>query len=668
MDNRGVDAITRLEKEERKTRLGPVLCWAVVFADIGSSVYYVPGILYGNVGSLAGFFVFTTMSVFVLLALKYAEVTNRFPQGGGVVTVASQAMNHWVGALGGMFILVDYFLTAAISCLSGILYLSVVIPAIEPFALVTAVGTLVLLGILNCFGIRASAKVSLVGATVAFLSDIALLFTVFTHLSIHQFLSLFPSMFANHALTPTTILIGFAASFLAFSGLESISQLSPVIKAPRKKVIEIALVIVVLTVGLTSPLLTMFSTLLLPKNVLGNPILSSQLVSLLGGHWGSTALQTEVAISASALLVFASNTAIIGTYYVFMALSRMQFFPAILLQRNKRRGTPHYAILLAAVIPILPLLIVNGKIILLGDMYAFGLLAAFMLTCLGLDIVRHRERKAARTARDRLDSIGEELENADGLATGRNEANGATALTEAPAFLTELPSASDQLKEETPPSPYPGGVALNSWHTFKFYIGLLTTAIIFTAWTTNLVAKPLATAFGGTVTIVGMSIAYFNYARHKPDERLPVAVTHAEEYLPGSTLAVLVPDSGLNTAIIHSAFNKAEGRTVVFLYLGVGHAGRTPNLFEFHDPYYDDEQAKKIFGTAEHLAQESRVRRLYIYRQLEPHAVERVWSMVHPYDTIIAAEHTSQMQGINPDRIRYEVTSEGRIAHLLKRW
>src|ERR1700692_3048143 len=194
------------DHEHGKGRLGPILCWAVVFADIGTSVYYVPGILYQTVGTLAGFFVFMTMSVFVLLTLKYAEVTHRFPQGGGVVTVASQAMNPWVGALGGMFILVDYFLTAAISCLSGILYLSVVIPAIEPFALMIAIGTLVLLGILNWFGISASAKVSLVVATVAFLSDIALLLTVFAHLSIPQFLSLFPRMFATRALTPTVFL------------------------------------------------------------------------------------------------------------------------------------------------------------------------------------------------------------------------------------------------------------------------------------------------------------------------------------------------------------------------------------------------------------------------------------------------------------------------------
>src|SRR5438105_14950625 len=104
-------------------QLGPILCWAVVFADIGSSIYYVPGILYGSVGNLAGFFVLLTMSVFVLLTLKYAEVSARFPKGGGVVTVAAQAINDWVGALGGMFILVSYFLTAAISCLSARQYL-----------------------------------------------------------------------------------------------------------------------------------------------------------------------------------------------------------------------------------------------------------------------------------------------------------------------------------------------------------------------------------------------------------------------------------------------------------------------------------------------------------------------------------------------------------------
>jgi hypothetical protein len=53
------------------SRLGPLLCWAVVFADIGTSVYYTPGILFGNkmIGPLAGFFVFLTLIAFLLLSL-----------------------------------------------------------------------------------------------------------------------------------------------------------------------------------------------------------------------------------------------------------------------------------------------------------------------------------------------------------------------------------------------------------------------------------------------------------------------------------------------------------------------------------------------------------------------------------------------------------------------
>src|SRR6266852_9710252 len=158
----GTQEVSRLskgdEKQHGETSLGSLLCWAVVFADIGTSVYYVPGILYGNVGNLAGFFVFLTTSVFVLLTLKYSEVTQRFPQGGGVVTVASQAINRWVGALGGMFILVDYFLTAALSSLSGMIYLSVVMPAVTPFVLEIAIVVLIMLGILNWVGISESAK------------------------------------------------------------------------------------------------------------------------------------------------------------------------------------------------------------------------------------------------------------------------------------------------------------------------------------------------------------------------------------------------------------------------------------------------------------------------------------------------------------------------------
>src|SRR5947199_2001168 len=144
---------------------------------------------------------------------------------------------------------------------------------------------------------------------------------------------------------------------------------------------------------------------LLQQNAASDPVLSTQLLSLLGGHWGNIVLQTEVAISASLILAFASNTALIGAYHVFLALARMEFFPQFILRRNRFRGTPHWSIALATGIPIAVLLLVRGEITILGDMYAFGLLGAFSVTCVGLDIIRYRERKAAQVVAfpDRLD-------------------------------------------------------------------------------------------------------------------------------------------------------------------------------------------------------------------------------------------------------------------------
>ncbi|GAC1380925.1 MAG: hypothetical protein NVSMB33_07330 [Ktedonobacteraceae bacterium] len=580
--------------------------------------------------------------------------------------MAAQAMNHWVGALGGMFILVDYFLTAALSCLSGVLYFTVVVPAISPFYLWITIGVLILLGILNWVGISESAKVSLIGAIIAFLSDLAILFTVFTHLSFGEFLSLFARMFANQTLTPVSMLVGFAGSFLAFSGLESISQLSPVMKTPRKKVSGIALLLVVLTVGITSPLLTMFSTLLLP-DAAKDPVLSAQIISLLAGKWGGVFLQTEVAISASALLVFASNTAIIGSYHVFMALSRMEFFPAFILQRNRLRGTPHYSIALATGIPIAVLIIANGNLDLLGNMYAFGLLGAFTLTCLGLDLVRHRERKAARLqAKSSLDNTRSSVDG--------NAATSSVDKTLLDDPLEPLALAESASTPDVAPAEEPDSVAYVSsrghlWSTIEFGLGILTTVLVAIAWSTNLVAKPLATAFGGSVSIVGMGIAYFNYARHKRRGRSPIGITHVEHHLPGSILAVLLPDDRHNETVIRKAIHNSEKKPIVFLYLGKrSSAPNAPTIFEFADPYLHDQQAKDTFARAEHLAQKEKINRRYVYRFNDPRAIRNVWNIVQPQDVMAAAEHVSDLESINPDFLRYELTPDGKVVHLVKNW
>jgi hypothetical protein len=582
------------------------------------------------------------------------------------VTVAAQAINSWVGALGGMFILVSYFLTAAISCLSAIQYISVVLPAIGPLILEITITVLVLLGLLNWVGISESAKVSLVGALIAFVSDLAIIWTVFTHIPISTFPFLFTSMFAHASLTPTSILVGFAGAFLAFSGLESISQLSPSMKTPRKKIISMALLLVVITIGVTSPLLTILATLLQP-NAAADPVLSTQLLSLLGGHWGNLVLQTEVAISASLILAFASNTALIGAYHVFLALARMEFFPEFILRRNRFRGTPHWSIALATGIPIAVLLLVRGQIDILGDMYAFGLLGAFTVTCVGLDIIRYRERKAEQAAvlPDRLDNHGNNGHSSTARSGGFSSSfvanqqsppsisNGHRITASALREWIALAGAST-LRERI------AGV----WRRLDFWLGLLTTLLVTLAWSISIVSQPLATAFGCSVALTGMAVAYVNYVRG----RVPVVTPYLEGRIPESLLAVLTAGDQRNDAVIEAAINHARGKPVVFLYLAQPKAERVPRLFEIVDPYLEDEPAKDTLKQAALLARKAKLTSRFVYKSQAPGVTGSIWRIVHPRDVVLTPEHAEQFEEINPDRIRYELTPSGKIAHLLKRW
>ena len=107
------------ERKKSSGRLGALLAWSVVFADIGTSIYYVPGLLYRQLGaaspSPAAAFVLATGIAFIFLSFKYVDVAARYPDGGGVVSVATDAFGPFVGCIGGMLICVDYFLTGAIS-------------------------------------------------------------------------------------------------------------------------------------------------------------------------------------------------------------------------------------------------------------------------------------------------------------------------------------------------------------------------------------------------------------------------------------------------------------------------------------------------------------------------------------------------------------------------
>ncbi|MHB8612655.1 MAG: APC family permease [Candidatus Dormibacteraceae bacterium] len=593
----------------RGGNLGSFLCWAVVFADIGTSVYYVPGILYAPFGSRAALFVLMTLFVFVLLCVKYSEVTWRYPEGGGVVNVASQALHPFAGLLGGLFILVDYYLTAALSALSGVLYLSVVMPWLLPWAIYATVGALIALGILNMLGIKESARTTAIFACLAGAGQLAVVLATAVYLGPSGIVNSFVAITHGPALTPVLLVTGYGAAFLAFSGLESIAQLAPAMREPRRTVAYRAMGAVVLTMAITSPLLTLWSTTLLNANADPN-----QFISLLGAHVAGRLLGDYVAVSGSLLLVFASNTAIIGAYHVFIALARMGFLPRVLEKRNRWRLTPHWAVLAATVLPIVIIIASKAQVNLLGDLYAFGLLGTFVLTCVSLDLVRWREYRiwSART------------------------------------------------------------IAL-------FAVGVLTTLLVIVAWAVNIVAKPLATEFGGGLTVVGLVaglMTYRYYRGRRPSvfpvpfrpQRAAASIASALGNRPsaGEVLVILPHDQLAAEALLEEAARAAAGRGAVFLYRGDRHPNQHHELLEVNDPYLKDFAAHDAFSRAEMLARGRVPNRRYVYvpGNLPREMVGEVWRTVAPKETVVTVEDQGMLPPMAVDRVRRHTRGDTTVLHM----
>ena len=373
----------------RDTRqLNWFLAWAVVFCDIGTSVYYVPGILYGHVKNATPFFVLLTTGGFVLLALKYIEITWRNPEGGGVVTITTKAFGPMWGCLGGMLITVDYFLTTAISAVSGLQYIGSAFSSLDNYIVILSCIGVGILATLNIIGIRESATVALVMALAAFVVNLAVIGTAFFTMNAAQWGTVISHLSIGKEVSSYELVVGFGAAWLAFSGLESISQLSPAMRFPLRRTTRFAMTAVIITIIITSPVLTALSVGLLPDPIKATQ--SERFISELGWALGGFGLKVAVVLTASSLLLFASNTAIIGSYHVFLALARQGFLPKILELRNRAFNTPHIAVLIATSVPALLILLTRGQLLLLGDMYAFGLLGAFFFSSLSLDAIRWR--------------------------------------------------------------------------------------------------------------------------------------------------------------------------------------------------------------------------------------------------------------------------------------
>jgi amino acid transporter len=100
-----------------------------------------------------------------VVGLAYTVICKHFPDGGGVYSAAKHRSRS-LAVVGALLLCADYIITAALSAYEGFRY---ILPdgATPQHALYAAIGSLVMLGVLNFFGPRRAGVVALWVAVVA---------------------------------------------------------------------------------------------------------------------------------------------------------------------------------------------------------------------------------------------------------------------------------------------------------------------------------------------------------------------------------------------------------------------------------------------------------------------------------------------------------------------
>jgi amino acid transporter/nucleotide-binding universal stress UspA family protein len=369
--------------------LGPWLAWAVVFADLGTSVYYVPGILYRQVGTVAAAFVLATTVAFVLVALEHLEVAHRYPAGGGGVSAAVEAFGPRVGVVSGALMVSAYLLTIALSTVTAMRYLATVNPFWPDRGLVSSVVAILLVGSLSWSGPRMVARLALVVALAALAVHAWLFWTVVRQLPPAAWSDLLRDVGRLRSLGWTDLATGFAGAWLAYSGLESLGQLAPAVREPRRKVIRTASVLLVGSVLVTVPV---FTTVTVEAVAAGKISPNSALLAEVALRYGGTQMRLAVVLTGAILLLLAAKLAFIGCYNVFQAIGQHGYLPAFVGRAQSPGQPPRGAVILITLCAILLVLGTGGEPDMLAQLFAFGLLGSYVITSVSLDVLRWRER------------------------------------------------------------------------------------------------------------------------------------------------------------------------------------------------------------------------------------------------------------------------------------
>ncbi len=327
--------------------LGTPALFATAYGNVGSSIYYALGVTASYALGLTPVVFLIAGLIFAATAVTYAEGTVRYPEAGGSSSFARHAFNELVSFGAAWAQMLVYVATVAISAFFVPHYLSVFWEPLRtnPWDVIGGAIVIVALVAINIVGVKEAASLNVLLAVIDFATQ-GLLVTL-------GFVLIFsPDVLLDNirlgvAPTWTQFFISIPIAMLAYTGVETVSNLAEEARDPAKNVPQAYKLVAaaVFAIYLTLPLVALSAlpvfrqadgdwvTLLgLPPEEGGytnDPVLG--VVKYLGIEQDALlhGLEVYVGVLAATILFIATNAGVIGASRITYAMSGYRQLPLV---------------------------------------------------------------------------------------------------------------------------------------------------------------------------------------------------------------------------------------------------------------------------------------------------------------------------------------------------
>jgi APA family basic amino acid/polyamine antiporter len=398
----------RIPRDESLSRVhGVGALFSAAYGNVGSSIYYALGVTAAFALGLTPVAFVISGLIFAATAATYAEATVMYPEAGGSSSFARHAFNEMVSFIAAWGQMLNYTITVAISAFFVPHYLAVFWPWLgdSPGDIIGGAVLIVGLAVINIRGTEESAKLNLILAIADLATQIVLV-------GIGIVLVLSPSILVDNvhlgvAPTWSDFALGIAVGMIAYTGIETISNMAEEAKDAARTIPRSVgfVVIAVLGLYLLIPIIALSAMPVVQDSAghyvtaLGtkfadDPILG--IVENLGlSHTPTEVLRYYVGVLAAVILLIATNAGLIGVSRLTYSMGQHRQLPEGLRQVHPKYRTPYIAILIFSAIAIITLL--PGKTDFLATMYSFGAMLSFTIAHVAVIQLRRKEPDRERT-------------------------------------------------------------------------------------------------------------------------------------------------------------------------------------------------------------------------------------------------------------------------------